>query len=539
MKIHLLSDLHLERGPYTLPPDLDFDVVVAAGDISDDPVQAIDFLKSVGKPVVMVLGNHDYWSGSLHGLFGASKDAGTVDMADRLAEFKRLAAGTQIHVLEQESVILKAGGKRVRFLGATLWTSYGNGNKALMEIGSKCMNDTVMIGAGSWIDASKKNAKTYEAWRKAASIFYDPEKIERRFEPPVALDIHTQTVKWLERQLKRTGTWDHTVVVTHHWPSWDALVAKEVVRNPEISLDHDYWKRNTHRPDREENGVNRLASYGSPMDEFIKRHREPIDLWCCGHVHQSIDVGLHGVRLASNARGYSYNEDGSNRGNGWGTFDERKIIDLADGVMPALLPVIDAAAKEIDALIDELGLLAKYVYDESDSYQCEIMRTTFDDRCREINQVAEKIAGHVNTNLEAHGNFGLHHVINPVHIWAHWRDPFESVRSDDFPAPTTDPAMDAILAATKFLHQLRNVHRKPKQFHRVQDYLVAKAVRRLEAHGVRVEVEQARSRFTDDNAFLHIEDANGLDRDAMEQIINPLTSPGRRYHRSLFILVGA
>ncbi len=539
MKIHLLSDLHLERGPYTLPPDLDFDVVVAAGDISDDPVQAIDFLKSVGKPVVMVLGNHDYWSGSLHGLFGASKDAGTVDMADRLAEFKRLAAGTQIHVLEQESVILKAGGKRVRFLGATLWTSYGNSNKALMEIGSKCMNDTVMIGAGSWIDASKKNAKTYEAWRKAASIFYDPEKIERRFEPPVALDIHTQTVKWLERQLKRTGTWDHTVVVTHHWPSWDALVAKEVVRNPEISLDHDYWKRNTHRPDREENGVNRLASYGSPMDEFIKRHREPIDLWCCGHVHQSIDVGLHGVRLASNARGYTYGEDGSNRGDGWGTFDERKMIDLADGVMPALLPVIDAAAKEIDALIDELGLLAKYVYDESDSYQCDIMRTAFDDRCHEINQVIEKITGHVNSNLEARGNFGLHHVIAPVHIYASWRDPFESVRGDDFPAPTTDPAEQAILSATRFLHRLRNVHRKPKQFHRVQDYLVAKAVRRLEAHGVRVEVEQARSRFTDDSAFIRIEDANGLDRDAMEQVINPLTSPGRRYHRSLFVLVGA
>jgi predicted MPP superfamily phosphohydrolase len=539
VKIHLLSDLHLERGPYTLPPDLDFDVLVAAGDISDDPAQAIDFLKSIGKPVIMVLGNHDYWSGRLHGLFGPSDDSGSVDMADRLAEFKRLASGTNVHVLEQESAVLKIRGKRVRFLGATLWTSYGNGNKALMEIGSRTMNDTVMIGVGSWIDASKKNAKAYQAGRKSTALFYDPSKSRRRFEPPVALDIHRQTVAWLERQLKRHGNWDSTVIVSHHWPSWDALVTVGKVRKPELALDPQYWARHTHRPDREEHGVSRLASYGSPMEKFIERYRERIDLWCCGHVHESIDVGLHGVRLASNARGYTYDEDGSNRGDGWGTFDERKIIDLADGVMPALLPVIDAAAKEIDALIDEMGLLAKYVHDESDSYQCEIMRTAFDDRCHEINQVIEKITGHVNSNLEARGNFGLHHVIAPAHIYASWRDPFESVRGDDFPAPTTDPAEQAILSATRFLHRLRNVHRKPKQFHRVQDYLVAKAVRRLEAHGVRVEVEQARSRFTDDSAFIRIEDANGLDRDAMEQVINPLTSPGRRYHRSLFVLVGA
>ena len=200
-----MSSLHYVVQPETkalatiIALDLDFDVLVAAGDISDKPRQAIDFLAGVGKPVIMVLGNHDYWSGRIHRLFGAGDDAGSVDMSERLAEFKRLAAGTQIHVLEQESVILKAGGKRVRFLGATLWTSYGNANPALMEIGSKMMNDTVMIGAGSWIDASKKNAKAYQAWRKSASMIVDPEKVERHFEPPIALDIHQKTVAWLER----------------------------------------------------------------------------------------------------------------------------------------------------------------------------------------------------------------------------------------------------------------------------------------------------------------------------------------------------
>jgi DNA repair exonuclease SbcCD nuclease subunit len=506
MKILLLSDLHLERGTYTLPPDLDFDVLVAAGDISENPAQAIDFLKSIGKPVVMVLGNHDYWSGRMHGLFGASNDSGTVDMADRRTEFKQLAAGSNVHVLEQESVILKAGGKRVRFLGATLWTSYGNGNPALMEIGSKTMNDTVMIGAGSWIDVSKKNAKTYQAWRQARG-FRGPKVDTPRFEAPIALDIHTKTVAWLERLLKRTGNWDHTVVVTHHWPSWDVLVAKEVVRKPEISLDPAYWKKNTHRPDREDLGVYRLASYGSPMEAFIKRHREQIDAWFCGHVHEPIDVGLTGVRLVANPRGYPYN-DGDNMGNAGPDFDERKVIELADGVMPALLPEITTAAKEIDALTDELRLLAKYVYDEADLYQQEIMRSTFDDRCQEVTRIATEISDHINSNLEAQINFGRRKIISPPGMWAHWQDSFESVQGDGFPAAITDPAEQCVRSATKFLHRLRQVHRKPKQFQRVREYLVSKAVRRLAAHGIRARVITTGGRFIDGDVFLHVDGAD-------------------------------
>ncbi len=532
MKIHLLSDVHLERGPYTLPPDLDFDVLVAAGDISDNPAQAIDFLRSIGKPVVMILGNHDYWSGDMHGLFGASKDAGTVDMADRLAEFKRLAAGTNIHVLEQESVVLEVKGKRTRFLGATLWTSYGNGNEALMKIGSYSMNDTAMIGAGSWIDASETNTATHQAWLKSINRFHESKPMERMFEPPIALDIHTNTVAWLERQLKNSGSWDHTVVVTHHWPSWDVMVAEGIVRTPEVALDPEYWIKNTYRPDREDLGVNRLAAYGSPMEALIKRYREQIDVWCCGHVHHSIDVALHGVRLTSNARGYSYHEEGSNRGDGCGTFDERKIIDLDAGVMPALLPKINRAAKEIDALTDELGLLLNYVYDESDQYLLAIMRGTFDTCCREINQVAKKIVGHVNSSLQADGNYGLHEVISFSGVWARWEDRI----NEGFTTPIADPAGRAIRSARKFLSRLRKVHTKPKQFKRVQAYLIAKAIRRLEARGVRVRMDKGSRQFLDANVFMHIEDANGLTPKELQKIAGLYSEPGR-YRRSLFQMI--
>jgi hypothetical protein len=507
VKIHLLSDVHLERGPYTLPPDLDFDVLVAAGDISDNPKQAIDFLRSIDKPVVMILGNHDYWYGTMHGLFGASDDAGSVDMANRLAEFKRLATGTSIHVLEQESVVLEANGKRVRFLGATLWTSYGNGNQALMEIGGRSMNDTVMIGVDSWLASTKKNAKTYQRW--LGDNFRNHPNRRNRFEPPVALDIHTRTVAWLERQLKRKGDWDSTVVVSHHWPSWDALVTFGKVRLPELSLDPEYWTKHTFRPDREENGVNRLASYGSPMEKFIQRYRDKIDLWCCGHVHVGLDMGLHGVRLACNPRGYAYS-DGENIGNGI-DFDDRKLINLDDGVTPALVPDINRAAKEIDALIDELGLLEKYVYDDTDTFLLEVVRARFDACANEINTIANRITAHINENLTP----GFSAVIRPTDLFVHWA-------TELYPEFGGDVAGKCIKAARRFLYRLRRFPRKPAQFARIQACAVARAVERLEARGVRVRVEKARRQMPFEPMTLHVDDAKGLGITEIWKVIDPV-----------------
>ena len=319
------------------------------------------------------------------------------------------------------------------------------------------------------------------------------------------------------------------MVVSHHWPSWDVLVAKEVVRHPEISLDPDYWKLHTHRPDREEHDIYRLAAYGSPMEEFLKRYRKKVDVWCCGHVHSPIDAGLYGVRLVANPRGYPYNK-GDNLGNAGPEFDERKVVDLDAGVMPALLPEIDAAAKAIDALIDELGLLAKYVDDESDAYQCEIMRETFDSRCREINKVSERIAGHINSNLQV--DFDT--VLGADYVWARWpeKDP-----DPEYDREEGDAAREAIRAARRFLYRLRRIPRKPAQFQRVQDRMITRAVKRLEAKGVSVRVESLRSRRPFENAYLHIDDSNGLDHDALWYVIDPIrgVSPGMR---DLFWLVG-
>ena len=105
MKLHILSDVHVEFGPYDAP-ETDADVVVLAGDIHVGR-NGFDWAREQfpNKPVLYVLGNHEYYGKALP------------KFADKLRE---LAEGTNVHILEQDSLTLDG----VTFLGCTLWTDF-------------------------------------------------------------------------------------------------------------------------------------------------------------------------------------------------------------------------------------------------------------------------------------------------------------------------------------------------------------------------------------------------------------------------------
>jgi len=107
MRLHILSDLHLDVLPLCAPHE-DADVVVLAGDI-DRGWFAIEWAKCRAfrdKAVLYVPGNHEYYAGHM------SKVA---------IELRARAAVTRnIKILDNDEV--QIGG--VRFLGATLWTDF-------------------------------------------------------------------------------------------------------------------------------------------------------------------------------------------------------------------------------------------------------------------------------------------------------------------------------------------------------------------------------------------------------------------------------
>lgn len=62
MKLLILSGLHTEFADFVPEAGVDFDICVLAGDIATKGRAGAWAAKAfVGKPVVLVLGNHDYW----------------------------------------------------------------------------------------------------------------------------------------------------------------------------------------------------------------------------------------------------------------------------------------------------------------------------------------------------------------------------------------------------------------------------------------------------------------------------------------------
>ena len=169
MRIHAVSDLHLEFGPIKLP-DVDRDVLVLAGDI-DVGQSALEFIKrEVAKsPVIYVLGNHEFYRQEYNEVLSFWTN---LDLEN-------------LYVLERSLVEIDG----YRFLGCTLWTNMQNGfNDAIRECMLKINDYRSIIKDGKLITVGE------------------------------TMIIHSESLSWLERELK-TGDPSRTVVVTHHAPS--------------------------------------------------------------------------------------------------------------------------------------------------------------------------------------------------------------------------------------------------------------------------------------------------------------------------------
>lgn len=238
--LNILSDLHLSLGALKIPEN-DADLVILAGDIAR-PKEAAAWASGFAKPVLYVPGNHEFYGGSI---------VGTVN------KLKQLCAGTNIHVLDNDEVIIEG----VRFLGTTLWT------------------DFMLFGEGE-----QREAAIWEALR----FMYDFSKIrvgdapEARFAPADSAALFNIHAGWLESKLTEPYA-GPTVVITHHAPS-----------------------RKSIHPKFADSLLN--ACFVSDAERLIDGSRAR--LWIHGHTHDSFDYVLNGTRVVCNPRGYA--KDGVN-----------------------------------------------------------------------------------------------------------------------------------------------------------------------------------------------------------------------------------
>lgn len=176
MRLQILSDLHLSGGVPPIPAT-DADLFVLAGDIAR-PREAIAWAAGLGKPVLYVPGNHEFYGSSIEAT---------------LRDLRRLAARTKVRVLDDDELVVDG----VRFLGSTLWTDfmlYGDG-----ELRSAAMAD------------ARRFLRDFSRIRAA-------DRGDAPFTPDDAAARHARHAAWLESRLasRHDGP---TVVVTHHAPA--------------------------------------------------------------------------------------------------------------------------------------------------------------------------------------------------------------------------------------------------------------------------------------------------------------------------------
>jgi len=104
MRLHILSDLHIEFGKFDLP-EIDADVLILAGDIHTkrNGIKWILEHAPKGVPTLYVMGNHEFYGEKHPGL---------------IQKIRAEAIGSNVHILENESITIDG----YYFFGCTLWT---------------------------------------------------------------------------------------------------------------------------------------------------------------------------------------------------------------------------------------------------------------------------------------------------------------------------------------------------------------------------------------------------------------------------------
>ena len=178
MRIHPVSDLHIDFEEYEFPEDLDSpDVVIMAGDTAEG-LRGFKWALTLPYKVIYILGNHENYS---HDRFELIKD------------MRLMSVGTNVTFMENDEYCVEG----VRFLAATLFTDYEYGATTVVNM----MN----------------------AQREMSDFYYSKYK-GKKIIPQNYLDWHNESKRFLNDRLdaKFDGP---TIVISHHGPTPKCLEA--------------------------------------------------------------------------------------------------------------------------------------------------------------------------------------------------------------------------------------------------------------------------------------------------------------------------
>ena len=254
-KLRKATPGHPLVGPSLLPlREAKPDLLVLAGDISLGTrgiAYADRAAQFLSVPVVTIAGNHEFY--------------GRRDIAVLLPELRAAAAATdgRVTFLENASARFDFPGGRLHCLGCTLWTNYeANGDDDM----------SIMFA----MRAARNSLNDH-----SGAILKDGVT----FEPEMALEMHRESLSWLDGEVARIRAEDagiRILIVTHHPPITEA-------NQPQFR------------------GGELAPAFVSDLRPQIVRWRPAAWIW--GHTHHTMATQIGDTRLLSAQRGYIGHEE--------------------------------------------------------------------------------------------------------------------------------------------------------------------------------------------------------------------------------------
>ncbi|HEY9209974.1 MAG TPA: metallophosphoesterase [Methylotenera sp.] len=190
MKIHVLSDLHIEFSAYNIQV-LNADVIVLAGDIGvgikgiEYAMQLLEITKS---KILYVMGNHEAYHHNIDTIRRTLRQLCSPEKAFEVEQ--------RLFFLDCDEIVIDD----VRFLGTTMWTDFrlfGEAKRFECLAEARWLNDFRIIRCGN------------------GDVF----------RPRDSVELHEQSLEWLTRKLDKPFN-GKTVVITHHLPSFESVVER-------------------------------------------------------------------------------------------------------------------------------------------------------------------------------------------------------------------------------------------------------------------------------------------------------------------------
>lgn len=318
LRFQLISDIH---GRFNkVQWDTEADLVLCAGDVSENVEEGIKFLKTSPTPIIFIPGNHEFYKGNYF---------------DRIDYLKEECEKSNGHITYADNEVFYID--NIRIISSTLWSNFNHFDPLLVSSTEYRMNDYSYIKTK---DFFKRRPDLEEKYNNIISNYVrdiqmilrgknefnkkimtqNLQEIHKRFSlpfnnikemlegmpyrkemfsPVFSYLLFKESRDFLDNALLQEHE-GKTLVMTHHAPSYSALSMSRYAVDIKAVDMHPLLKRYII--------PNKIGAYTSALEGLVVKHKN-IDAWVHGHLHDRMLYRLGTATVHCNATGIVKNSE--------------------------------------------------------------------------------------------------------------------------------------------------------------------------------------------------------------------------------------